>query len=158
MVGCFGAFSTVPPLVQSLETSPMVAASTGAGPRTTSGALRQQRRPAADHRGRDCRTELDCAFVCTAVYQLLSVGQNGRQGHSGKPLPGERSDPFPPSAPCTGADGGAASSCGKDSSFSAAVTDNLTGPEMYDSRATPSGSTSLCVSATKLVLCALERV
>ena len=68
-------------------------------------------------------------------------------------------DPTAPSAPCTGADGGAASSCGKDSSFSAAVTDNLTdnltGREMSDCRATPSGSTSLCVFATKLVLCAL---
>ena len=68
------------------------------------------------------------------------------------------SDPIPPSTPCSGADWGTTSSCGKDSSFSTAVTGNLMGPEMSYSRATPSGSTSLCVSETTLVLHALDHV
>ena len=70
----------------------------------------------------------------------------------------ELSDPIPPSTPSIGADGGTASFCGMDSSFSAAVTGNLTGPELTVSGATSSGSTSLGMSETRLVLRACEQV
>jgi len=151
----------------------MVTASTGAGPQTTSGGLRQQRRPATDHRGRHCRRELDCAFgsFCCVTeskfggkhirpnWSTLAGGSIWPPGALREaPAWRKLSDPIPPSTPCSGADGGTTSSCGKDSSFSTAVTGNLMGPEMSDSRATPSGSTSLCVSDTTLVLHALDRV
>jgi len=57
-----------------------------------------------------------------------------------------------------GADGGTASSCGKDSNFSAAVTGNLTGPEMVVSEAASSGSMSLGVSDVRLGLQALDLI
>jgi len=80
----------------------------------------------------------------------------------GTPARREFTDPQPPSSPSTvaGADGGTASSCGKDSNSSAAVTGNLTGPEMAVSGAASSGSgsTSLGVSDVWLGLQALDLV
>jgi len=117
----------------------VAAASTGAGRRTTSDALRQQRRPAAaNHRGRHCRTEPVLAvYTGTGVLRILSLagnpsilqlGPHGRRGHSGAPASRELPDPDSPLPPSTGAgaEGDSASCCGTDSGSLAAVTNNLT--------------------------------
>ena len=60
-----------------------------------------------------------CLYCCVSTLVSGSIWPPGalREAPAWRTL----SDPIPPSAACTGADGGAASSCGKDSSFSAAV-------------------------------------